>query len=562
MNEYSVALARLIGRPSFAPLDPNVPVFFGFGEYLTGLALMVLAWTIADVRYRFRISTALLPMHRLTFAVVGVVGVLTLLTDVWRAQAWPFLVGPISPAVWQAMLGGGLLLTFLAWAWFAFIRPPTYGRLNAKRFAETLYRIIVKGEPQELAVAADELSRSAAAIVRHASNATQGPTLTKDDRPEITVYADDILLLIADQRFCRAIVGSSPHTIGALFQALRKTKKYRIPIKVFARNIVREAIVNRDSFLFHESSGYESGLLGYHKPLTTIMFSDFDAVEEIGTLLDPGYFEAKKWNADQWSAYSGIVLTALRAFTDRGVWWGHGHPFYSAMELLKHAVSDLYKVNGLSAVSWDDDTFARLRVVTEFIKEALEILEKAGVPKGLHWRVRERFSPSETFYDRLPELISEVVLAASAVTSPRDLCWWIQHNTVWAELTWFGDSKSKARRIVLFKVRRLLYDDIAEMKRFPNFKGARVLGFCINVMGFNGLRAEHRLEMRPLHKAVLAWTKANYAKLHAANPRVAESCLVDGITYDETNHRLVRTYPAQGLRLAPHHEYFEVDPIR
>lgn len=80
---------------SFAPLDPVAPVFFGFGEYLASLALMVLAWTIGDNRYRFRISSAPLPMSKLTFGAVAVVGVLTLLTDVGRAQAWPLpVVGP------------------------------------------------------------------------------------------------------------------------------------------------------------------------------------------------------------------------------------------------------------------------------------------------------------------------------------------------------------------------------------------------------------------------------------------------------------------------------------
>ncbi len=66
------------GVVCFAPLSPDGPVFFGFGEYLASLALMVLAWTIADARYRFRIGTAPLPMDRLTFGVVGAVGVLTL----------------------------------------------------------------------------------------------------------------------------------------------------------------------------------------------------------------------------------------------------------------------------------------------------------------------------------------------------------------------------------------------------------------------------------------------------------------------------------------------------
>jgi hypothetical protein len=468
------------------------------------------------------------------------------------------LAGPLPLAAWQAILGALLLFTFLAWAWFAFIRPPKYGKRNAKRYAETLYRIIVKGSPSELAIAADELARSAEALVRHASTRQVGRS-NPEKQQDVRAYADSVLLLIADKRFCRAMVGSSPNTIGALFQAMRKQAKYRIHIDLFARNVVTQAIANRDSFLFHESSGYDSGLLGYHKPLTTVMFSDIHAVEEIGILLDPGYFELKNWKADQWAAYSQIVLTSLRAFAECGQWWGYGSPLTRATASFKHAVSDLYKINGLAA-SWDDDIHGRLQAVVEFIKEAVKILEEVGVPKGLVRRVRDRFGPAATFYDELAELIGAVVFAAAAVRSPRDLCWWIQHNSVWAELTWESNSRTSAWGVVLFKVRRLLYDAITELTRFPNFKGARILGFCLNVMGFELRSDEIDQQMRPLHRAVLAWTKANYAKLYDTHPQVAEACLVDGTTYDKATNKLVHTYPADGLRRDPHHVDFEVDP--
>jgi len=65
-------------RVSFVPLEATATRFFGFSEFLTGLALMVLAWTIADVRYRFRIQCAPIPLQRLTFTAVATIGTLTL----------------------------------------------------------------------------------------------------------------------------------------------------------------------------------------------------------------------------------------------------------------------------------------------------------------------------------------------------------------------------------------------------------------------------------------------------------------------------------------------------
>lgn len=70
------------------PADGSEQEFFGFSEFLAGLALMGLAWTIADVRYRFRVRTAPIPLLGITFSVVAAVGVLTLLTDLWRAEQW------------------------------------------------------------------------------------------------------------------------------------------------------------------------------------------------------------------------------------------------------------------------------------------------------------------------------------------------------------------------------------------------------------------------------------------------------------------------------------------
>ncbi|MBW2644210.1 MAG: hypothetical protein JRC89_12810, partial [Deltaproteobacteria bacterium] len=134
------------------------------------------------------------------------------------------------------------------------------------------------------------------------------------------------------------------------------------------------------------------------------------------------------------------------------------------------------------------------------------------------------------------------------------------HNSVWGELFNFNRLKGPAGEIVKFKVRRLIYNEIAEMKRFPNFKGAKILGFCLNVMGLK-VREEKNYDRdsRALQKVVLSWTKKNYAWLHSYNSRVAEACLVDGITYDSKSLRLVKTYPAEGLRRKAEYIYFPVD---
>lgn len=562
-----MVVEQCYGFVCFIPLDTNGPKFFGFSEFLAGLALMVLAWTIADIRYRFRVRTAPIPLQGITFSVVAAVGVLTLLTDFWRAEGWLVPRGDLlTPASWQAVLGGLFLATFLTWAWFAFIRPPVYGKRNAVRFAQTLYRFILKGSPSELGVIADELVYSARSLVRHATDRGELKNYhgehhgqRRTEPPLVEGYANDLLLLIADKRFCRAIVESSPGTALAIFQEMGEAKKYGIQVETFAKNIVNEALMNRDSFIFHEAEGYESGLIGYHKPLSQAMFSNYKMVETVGTMLDPDIWCKSKWSADQWEAYCRLVLMTLQDYVEKG-YGGHSFVLYRAKGYIEHAASDVYKLDGVASSSWDNDALARLRVIVKFIEDAVEILDKKGVPDYLRLRVRERSGRSaETFYDHLAGMIFEVIFAASAVTSPNGQCWWIQHNTVWGELFNFNKLGSAAGRVVKFKTRRLLYDEVARMKGFPNFKGARILGFCLNVMGLAARKDDYDKDSRALHKAILAWTRKNYAWLHDYNPRVAEACLVDGMTYDAEKRRLVKTYPAEGLRREPQFVYFDVD---
>ncbi|MFC2279569.1 MAG: hypothetical protein ACFNUL_10150, partial [Cardiobacterium hominis] len=333
-----------------------------------------------------------------------------------------------------------------------------------------------------------------------------------------------------------------------------------IQVETFAKNIVGEALANKDSFLYHEAEGYQSGLIGYIKPLSQAMFSNYEMVETIGTLLDPDLYSKRTWDAAQWDAYCRMVLMTFRSYVEEG-YSEHSFVIFRAKNYIAHAASDLYKLNDVANSAWDDELQTRLRVIVKFIKDAVEILERKGVPHYPKLRIRDKYRPaSETFYDHIASLIFEVVFAASAITSP-SLCGWIQYSEVWSELFNFEyHLQGKAGTVVKFKVRRLLYDEIADMKHFPNFKGARILRFCLNVMGLTISPGDYHKDSRALHRAVLAWTKKNYVWLHGYNPRVAEACLGDGITYDAENRRLVFMKPAEGLRREPIYVYLDLDP--
>lgn len=549
-----------LGSLCFTSVLSSDPKFFGFSEFLAGLALMVLAWTIADVSYKFRVATAPIPLRRFTFYMVAIVGLLTLLTDLWRAEQWLVPKGNVfTPSTWQAFLGFIFLVTFLSWAWYAFIRPPVFGRGSAKHFAHAVYHFVLKGTPAELAVVAEELRRSAENIVKYAIDYGGGKARNKADnetrlsKSSVSSYAEDVLMLISEKKFCRAIVDASPGTALELFHAIKESQKYSIRINVFSKNIINYALVDKESFLYQEAGDYDSGLIGHYKPLSQAMFSDHTMVEEIGSMFELDLWGDFAFGAAQWEAYCRVVLMT---YSDKvsSDFWGGSRSLWHAFENIKNSVNDLYKLNGLDDYSLKDDSVKKLRVIVEFIKSAISVLEERGVPEYLPLR---KNNLSGTHYDQLANLIFEVVHSAGAIQSPWGLSWWMHHNSLWGELFGGFSSNGPASKVIQYKLRRLIYDEIQRMKEYPNFKGAKYVSFFLNVLGILPYKLKNKHE-KIIRNIIVGWVKEFYVGLHQQNPQVATQCLVDGIVYDEQRLRLVKTYSSNALRPKPKKVYLQL----
>ncbi len=387
-----------------------------------------------------------------------------------------------------------------------------------------------------------------------------GPGSGSDDKKvsDVEVCANQILLLMADRKVCRTIVNSSPITAILLFEEVSRTKRFGVPVDIVGRNLVSEALNNTDSFLFTETEGYETGLLGFHKPLTQAMFSDFALVEGVGSLLDLDWKQARDLDPQQWEAYCRILLMAFSGYVERKA-PEHSVVIYGALQELKKATSDLYKLDG-KGEDWDQASWQKLHAAIQFIKDALTTLDRIGRPSGINLRLRQIGAPRHDIYDALADLLFEIIWDASAVKTPIDLCWSIQRNSVWAKIFGYEDRNGPAAQIVKRKLMAQIYQEINELKTFPNFKGARYLAFCLNVMGLELNQQPAHRDSFPLQRAVLRWTKRNYALLRQRNPEVADKCLVAGMSFDEEQMRIVKCYPVEGLRRQAHNVYLPVDP--
>ena len=186
--------------------------------------------------------------------------------------------------------------------------------------------------------------------------------------------------------------------------------------------------------------------------------------------------------------------------------------------------------------------YSRLDTAVKFVKQAIDLIGQTPNPPTPLRRVRESTYP-KNIYDYLANLVFEICFAASSVSAPPEICWTIHHNCVWSELMDGIGNEGAAWKIIRLKVRRLLYDEIMKLSEFPNYKGSRILGLCLNVFGMKRSQKKNSIwrNSYPLVDAVHAWTRKNYLWLRQENPDVADSVLIGSVSFDEHGNRLVKS---------------------
>lgn len=363
----------------FVPVNTKPAAkIFGFSEFLAAVALLAVVYTIVDVRYKFRLAVTPGSLYVTTFCLIGIIGLQTLLTEVWFAEGWwvPKTIG-LTRSTWQGIFGLLFLGTFLTWMYYAFIRPPVFGRFNGLRFARELYKYILRGNDDELKVIANELARSAKPLIKYSRRLPPrfpgNEVSPKQARKKAGVedYAHDVLLLIANRKFCRQIVGASPVTAQAFFEEMTSANKFDIPMGQFARNISIEAVAQKGSFLYDEAEGYSSGLLGYLKPVSQAVYGNYLLVEaladHVASPLDIDFEEQRAWDAKQWEAYCRATLMTLKDCLNKGYGSQNSYALNRAMHNIENVFRDLYKLND-APDAYGSDAIDRLGVAVEFVR--------------------------------------------------------------------------------------------------------------------------------------------------------------------------------------------------
>jgi hypothetical protein len=547
---------------------------FGFSQFVEALALLILVFNLADARARFRALIAPLPLLPITFGSILLIGLGTLVTDVWIDQRWPALPWGWSRVEIDAVFGAWFLALVLVWIAVSYVWPPRFGPWNHKRFLVGVYRATVRGSDTELPIILSEIQRSMETLVDVAGRTPRRNPHVDAPIPPLVESANHVLLTLGSRKVCRHVVASVPELaiLAMTIASERMARHLGSPtpgsLAQFARNVSLEALLNPDSGVYHEDSGFNSGMIGYTQPFTRALYANYKLVESLGaggrSPLDVDYEFFQTCTAAQFERYCHIVQMTCSDYVARG-YMEHSFVLHRAFGNLERGVARLYTLNGTEGGAAMDPESAKLYAVIRLVSDLIDEISKAeDYPLGRVRRPDPKSMPGHGHDDGLIDLVVnllfEVIQKAAAVRAPAGLAWSIHYISIWGQL--FGLKQGPVWRIVQRKLCRHLYEEIRSIERFPNYVNAQVLGFCLHVLGLRHGRRNVAFDRPtvPFREAVLAWTKRHYMAFRAAtNDGVGEASLSGNITFDSRRRALVQT-GFHGLHKQPPQHVFKLDP--
>ncbi|WP_371226984.1 hypothetical protein [Roseovarius sp. 2305UL8-3] len=535
---------------------------FGVSDYLSALALLLVIYTISDYRNKLRLSLAPIPVYHLSFWLFVAVFVLKLLAEVWFYNGWPLLPVMDDRLLIDSFLLAPCVLAILYWVFVSYIRPPKFSRWNSRRFFWFYQRAIHHDGDTELRIALHELARSAHSLIKFAPcppNKRGAPwNLSRSEQ-----VAHDFLLLLANRRVCAEMACFAPNTAEAIFNEVSAQDKAEIPFHTFAQNVSVEFLNRKTSPIFHEDSGWDSGWSGYVQLYSSAIFTNPKLIRSLSNRhsspLDPRYNIRDKWDAENWKAYTRVSLLYIERLLEEsrhGLDGGDSFAVNQVLDNCKSMVHDLYNLNDDDSRYYQRDEYNRLSVLVDFLRALMKLLDDKDV------KIWSSLKPEDTFnngfHERIADLIFDLIFKASQVRKPVETCWGVTHNTVWSRLFNFNDNKTS--KWIYRRVARLIYQEMREMDKFYNFKGASYLGFCLNVLGLNDQRHKnYGKQENPLRLAVLDWTRRHYERMRVKSPKVANACLHGSITYDADTREFIKTYSNE-TGSSPDERRFKVNP--
>lgn len=554
------------GLICFVPIEAMKMKIFGFAEFLAALALLAVLYTVTDIRYKFRVATAPGLLIPATYGLIIFIGIGTLLTEVWVAQRWLVpRTAVLDLTLWQASLGLLFLGTFLTWTYYAYLRPPVFGYRNAERFTSEVVHLGMRANEDEVKVIVNEVGYSAKQLVKHWALAKKSNDERAEDapQPKTAQYARDVFLVLSGRPICSIIVKSTPITALQLFKEMGDADDKEFPMSTFSRNLTMEAVAQQDSFLYSEAEGYQSGFFGYVKPVSLMVYGNYElmaGIQRAGGLcaFDMNYEDYSSWDGRQWGAYLRAVLITLKAFLATGNTNNISIVLNTAFHQVTSASLGLEKLSGMEN-PYETKAHGAFQAMCDFATSAVQLVNKArSLPYVHHVRVGR---DTHNIHDQLAELMYQLCIDSAYVKGPFMTAWSFQHNMAWKTLHGFKDGP--AWTVVRNKTRRLLYEQIEKMVTMPNYVSIRAAAFALNVFGLAPIdrKNKHAREGYAISRKAQAWAREHYLTVVRDYPDMAEVMLIGSISFDKETSRLVQTNH-YGMSKKATYKYLDLLPAK
>jgi len=585
MNEncYSI-LNQVISFCTFIPNHDSNAKVFGFSEFLTSAALLIIVFTTADTRYKFRVATVSVDLQRRAFWCLLIVGTLTLLIDIWIAEKFRVLnlsipslkiVLEFPSGIVQGILGSVIFFTFLSWARYAFMQPPIFSKGNCKNYANKFIECISFGDKQELSIIAEEFERSIEPILSstYTFNEFENRGKVNDSNQKYMAYK--ILQSLNNTRFTETIMKKSPQIAISFLTELKRQNRYDIPMHHFVYKLSREALSNSESKLFDEFRGLtldknqKKLVEGKHLEeysLSSSLYGNYELVKALASKelspFDIDYLERSKWTEKNWQIYVNAVQVFFQEYLRKTKGLENSLKLTEALtpafRIVIRSTVNLSSIDGHKKFLLEDE-YLKLKHVVYFAESCLDLKDSHIIDEDLKRKAHKILRENETKSDEknvylmIVNLIFSTITNASKLKSPgkatSDIYDLIRKHLLPRYRETFSKSDSTIRRLLYKKI----YQEISQIKTKPNEKNMSLLGFCLNILYFQleteskrGIKSktEERLKYKgspkindlrafdAFHEVVLRLTENNFLNIHNIDPVLANQAIYGQLSFD------------------------------
>ena len=329
--------------------------FFGFSEFLTSLAILMIAWTTTNYKFKFRISISKIPKKKI-YKIACYIGAITLFFDFLTA------IGVFTSLTQLIVQLGCAIVLFSSvayWVRRAFLEPPIFNQSNCEQYKTEFFRVCDYGTDEELNAITQEMSDSVNTLVDFAFD------YTKDKESKSFSKIQEQILYIftrmGTERFCRI---AAKNGFGEkLLLCIASKGKYNVGLESFADNFITEALKCDESFILNDTNPRNAHL---GSSLTKIkdIYGNKDLLLRLYGLIQPDISSTRNWNIKQVKAYVTCLLTAFdTCYGERAIKFS----FLKAYEILENTIKRC-----CSRENFDKESLELFKETISFYQKAID----------------------------------------------------------------------------------------------------------------------------------------------------------------------------------------------